>query len=95
MTRVGGPRRKSRHKLKKNVRTKGKFSLIRFFQKYKKGDEVYLNAEPAVQKSLFHHRFQGKAGIIKSKQGSNYYVEIKDGNKSKTILTHPIHLRKR
>jgi len=95
MKRVGGLRRKTRHKLKKNVRTKGKISLRRFFQKFKEGDKVYLAAEPAIQKGLYNPRFHGKAGIIKEKQGSNYYVQIKDGNKTKTILTHPVHLKRR
>jgi large subunit ribosomal protein L21e len=95
MKRTGGLRRKTRHKLKKNVRTKGKISLRRFFQRFSEGDKVYLTAEPAVQKGLYHPRFHGKAGIIRSKQGSNYYVDIKDGNKPKTLLTHPVHLKKR
>jgi large subunit ribosomal protein L21e len=94
MKRIGGLRRKTRHKLKKNVRTKGKISLRRFFQKFEEGDKVYLVAEPAIQKGLYNPRFHGKAGTIKEKQGSNYYVQIKDGNKIKTILTHPVHLKK-
>jgi len=95
MKRIGGLRRKTRHKLKKEIRTKGKISLRRFFQRFKEGDKVYLSAESAVQKGLYHPRFHGKAGTIKAKQGSNYYVEIKDGNKPKTVLIHPVHLRKR
>ena len=42
MKRTGGLRRKTRHKLKKNVRTKGKISLRRFFQRFNEGDKVYL-----------------------------------------------------
>jgi large subunit ribosomal protein L21e len=95
MKRVGGFRRKTRHKLKKNLRAKGKISIRKFFQKFKEGDQVYLVAEPANHKGMYHPRFHGKAGIIKDKQGSNYYVQIKDGNKTKTILTHPTHLKKR
>ena len=95
MKRIGGLRRKTRHKLRKSVRTKGKISLRRFFQKFKEGDKVYLAAEPAIQKGLYNPRFHGKAGIIKEKQGSNYYVQIKDGNKTKTILTHTVHLKRR
>jgi len=95
MKRIGGLRRKTRHKLKKNVRTKGKISLRQFFQKFKEGDKVYLTAEPAVQRGMYNPRFHSKAGIIKEKQGSNYYVQIKDGNKIKNILIHPVHLKKR
>ena len=95
MKRIGGLRRKTRHKLKKSVRTKGKISLRRFFQNFETGDLVYLVAEPAIQKGLYNPRFHGKAGIIENKQGSNYYVKIKDGNKIKSILTHPSHLKRR
>ncbi len=94
MQRTGGLRRKTRYKLKKNIRTKGKISLRRFFQRFKEGDRVYLSAEPAIQKGMYHPRFHGKAGTIKDKQGTNYHVEIKDGNKTKTVLTHPVHLKK-
>ena len=92
--RIGGLRRKARHKLKKNVRAKGKISLSKFFQSFKLGERVNLVTEPAVQRGGFHLRFQGKAGVIKKKQGSCYYVEIKDYKKPKLILAHPIHLKK-
>ena len=92
--RVGGFRRKTRSKLRKKVRAKGKFSLIRFFQTFKEGDRVYLKAEPAVQKGMYHPRFHNAAGTIMKKQGSNYYVQIKDGNKTKNILVHPIHMKR-
>jgi large subunit ribosomal protein L21e len=92
--RVGGLRRKSRKKLRKNIREKGKLSLTRYFQKFKQGEKVYLKAEPAIQKGLYHARFHGKMGIIKSKQGFCYNVEIKDGGKKKNLLIHPIHLKK-
>ncbi len=94
MQRVGGFRRKTRRKLSKNVRQKGKFSLTRFFQRLVEGDRVYLVAEPSIQKGMYFPRFHGKAGIIDGKQGSNYYVKIKDGNKSKRLLVHPVHLKK-
>ena len=92
--RVGGFRRKTRSKLRKRVRTKGKFSLVRFFQRFKEGDRVYLLAEPAIQKGMYHPRFHSSAGVIQKKQGSNYYVQIKDGNKTKSILVHPVHLKR-
>ena len=95
MKRVGGTRRKTRHKLKKNVKTKGKISLRKFFQKFVEGDQVYLCAEPAIQRGMYHPRFHGKAGIVKRKQGSSYYVEIKDGKKTKSVLIHPTHLTRR
>ncbi len=94
MQRVGGFRRKTRRKLSKKVRQKGKFSLRRFFQRMSEGDRVYLVAEPSVQKGMYFPRFHGKSGIIDGKQGSNYFVKIKDGNKEKRVLVHPVHLKK-
>ena len=51
-------------------------------------------AEPAVQRGMHHPRFQGKTGIVLGKQGTNYKVQIKDGNTKKIMITHPIHLKK-
>ena len=94
MQRTGGFRRKTRSKLRKNVRSKGKISIRKFLQKFIEGDRVNLVAEPGVQGGMYHPRFHGKSGIIGIKQGSNYYVKIRDGNKDKSLLVHPIHLKK-
>ena len=94
MQRIGGFRRKTRRKLTKNVRQKGKISISKFFQKFKEGDRVYLVAEPAYQKGMYFPRFHGKSGVVIESQGSNYYVQIKDGNKQKKLLIHPVHLKK-
>jgi len=92
--RIGGTRRKSRHKTSKNVKRKGKISLTKYFQKLEKGDRVKLKIEPAVQKGAFHLRFHGKSGVVKSKIGKCYKVMIKDGKKEKELIVHPIHLKK-
>ncbi len=94
MQRVGGSRRKSRSKLRKNVKARGKVPIRKYLQEFNEGEKVCLVAEPAVQKGMYHARFHGKHGIIGKKQGTNYYVKIKDGNKEKRILVHPIHLKK-
>ena len=94
MQRVGGFRRKSRHKLRKNVRSKGKISLSRYFQDLKVGDAVALISEPAVQKGMYWPKFYGKSGLVKSKRGKCYMVDIKTGNQIKTVIVHPVHLRK-
>jgi len=91
--RVGGPRKKARHKLKKNYRDRGKISLRRYLQEFKVGDRVYLVVEPAVQKADFHMRFSGKAGVIKGKRGNCYEVLIKDIKKEKLLIVHPVHLK--
>ena len=91
--RVGGFRRNTRYKLRKNVRQRGKISLRRFLQSFEVGDTVRLAAEPAYQKGMYFPRFYGKFGVVSKKVGSCYEVQIKDG-KTKTVVVHPVHLTK-
>jgi large subunit ribosomal protein L21e len=94
MNRKGGPRRKSRSKLRKHPSEKGKISIRRYFQTFKEGDKVQLIADSSLQKGLFPLRSYGKRGIVKAKQGRSYQIMIKDGGKEKTFIVHPLHLRK-
>ncbi len=91
--RVGGSRRKTRNIYKKHYKDKGKIPLSKYFKEYKIGDKVILKAEPAIQKSIYFHRYHGKSGIVKGKKGSCYEVTIKDKNKEKNIIVHPVHLK--
>jgi large subunit ribosomal protein L21e len=92
--RIGGFRRKTRHKLSKNVRDKGKISLSKYFAEFKNGQKVQLAAEPAVQKGMYFPRFHGRVGVINGKKGNCYDVEITDLKAKKTIIVHPVHLKK-
>ncbi|MBI2653278.1 50S ribosomal protein L21e [Candidatus Woesearchaeota archaeon] len=92
--RIGGFRRKTRYKFRKEKRARGKISLTRYFQSFKVGDKVYLAVEPSVQKGMYHPRFMGRAGIIKSRRGKCYEVSINDLGKEKTLIVHPIHLKR-
>ena len=92
--RIGGLRRKTRYKFRKAARTHGKISLKRYFQTFNGGDKVSLGVDSAVQTGMYHPRFYGKIGVIKAKRGKCYEIKIKDGNKEKVLVAHPIHLRK-
>jgi large subunit ribosomal protein L21e len=92
--RTGGFRRKTRSKLRKNVRDKGKISIRDTLQKFDINDKVALVAEPAVQKGMHHPRFQGRIAIITGKQGEAYKVTFIDGSLKKTQIVHPVHLRR-
>jgi len=93
VTRIGGSRRKTRSKLRKNVREKGKISIRRYLQTFKIGERVCLKAEPAVQKGMYFRRFHGKIGTIKGMKGKCYEVMIRDIKKNKLLVVHPIHLK--
>ena len=90
----GGSRRKTRSKFRKSARQKGKISISRYLQSFAIGDRVQLSAEPAVQRSFYHTRFHGKSGIVSGKRGRCYEVDIKDFNKKKMLVIHPVHLRR-
>ncbi|HLC22820.1 MAG TPA: 50S ribosomal protein L21e [Candidatus Nanoarchaeia archaeon] len=92
--RTGGPRRKTRDVLRKNVRDKGKLSISHYLQQFSVSDKVAFVAESAVQKGMHHRRFQGHIGIVVGKQGACYKVKIKDGNLEKFLIVHPVHLRR-
>lgn len=92
--RIGGNRRKTRHKLAKNVRARGKISLAKYFQEFNKGDKVCLVAEPSIHLGMYFPRFHGKAGTILGKKGKCYEIQIKDINKEKKVVVHPTHLKR-
>ncbi|MBN1644412.1 50S ribosomal protein L21e [Candidatus Woesearchaeota archaeon] len=92
-SRKGTTRRKTRKLMSKHFRKKGKISLTSFLSTYKKGDKVVIKPEPAYQKGICHLRFYGHKGIIKSKRGDCYLVQIKDQNKPKEVIVHPVHLK--
>ncbi|MEK6940943.1 MAG: 50S ribosomal protein L21e [Nanoarchaeota archaeon] len=94
MKRVGGFRRKTRSKLRKNVRDGGKISIRRFLQTFNDGDIVSLKAEPAIQTGMYFPRFHGLVGKVIGKQGKCYMVSLKDGHKTKHVIIHPVHLRR-
>ncbi|MFH1290696.1 MAG: 50S ribosomal protein L21e [Nanoarchaeota archaeon] len=77
----------------KKPRQKGKFSFMRFFQKFQPGDSVAVVRELS-QPFAYSKRLQGKTGKVLEKRGSAYHVEIKDLNKVKKYLIRAIHLKR-
>lgn len=92
--RIGGLRRKSRYKFRKELRAKGKVSLTNYFRAFNSGDRIHLAVESGIQKGMYHPRFMGKSGVIKGKRGRCYEVKINDFGKEKILIVHPVHLKK-
>ena len=92
--RIGGSRRKTRYKFKKETNRRGKISISRYFQKFEVGDKVSLGVEPAVQKGMYYPTYLGKIGTITGKRGRCYEILINDMDKEKTLIAHPVHLRR-
>ena len=92
--RLGGFRRKTRSKLRKNYRDSGKLSIAKYLEEFKLNDKVILKAEPSIQKGMYFPRFHAKPGIVIGSQGNCCKVKIKDGGKDKVLIVHPAHLKR-
>jgi len=65
-----------------------------FLQKFRKGESVVIYPEPSSQKGMPFIRYKGRVGKVIGIRGKSYLVEIFDGNKKKTLISKPEHLRK-
>jgi len=92
--RQGGSRHRTRRTFKKDMRRHGKISISRYFAEFKTGDRVCLKAETAIQSAMYHHRYHGRMGTVKSKQGRCYIVAVRVGGTVKNICLHPVHLKR-
>ena len=77
----------------KRLRSKGKISFTRYFQRFKPGDAVAVIRELSI-KFGYPRKLQGRTGKVIEKRGAAYEVEIKDLNKPKRYLIKPIHLQR-
>ncbi len=88
-----GYRRKARSLLSKKPREHGKIALSRILYEYQPGDRVVIKIDPSVHKGMPHRRYQGKVGIIVSRRGRAYEVNVTQGDAIKEIIVRPEHLR--
>lgn len=77
---------------RKKVREKGKIRLSQYFKKIDDGVNVTVVTDMGLQ-SRFPKRLKGLSGSVIGSRGKFKLVEIKTGDKMKTFIIHPIHLR--
>lgn len=94
MPQTSGRRIKTRSLLKKNVREKGIKTPSYLLQDYKPGDKVVLKYDPSIHKGMPHRRFYGKIGTVTGKRGKAYVLQVIDGDKTKTLIARPEHLKR-
>lgn len=92
--RKGGSRRGTRQILRKREGAHGKLSHRKYLQTFENGDKVVFAAESSVHSGMYNKKFHSKIGVVEEKKGFCYEVSVKDGSKTKTIITHPVHLKK-
>ena len=89
-----GPRSRSRKKMTKRARDRGKVPITKYLQNFEIGEKAAMVIEPTAYKGGPHHKFHGLTGTITGKQGNAYKLKVKDGNMEKIILAKPEHLKK-
>lgn len=57
------------------------------------GDYAAIKAEASMQEGMPHPRYQGVSGTIVGQRGRAYIIEIKDGGKTKRLISNPEHLK--
>ena len=92
--RIGTARRKTRGLYSIKHRNKGKIKIRDYLQSFNEGDKIVLRIMPNVQSGIPFRRFVGLTGIVNGKQGVAYKVDVIDGKKTKSLLVHPVHMRK-
>ncbi len=78
---------------RKQIRTRGKIQLSRYFQNFKEGESVAVIVETSIA-STFPKRLQGRTGTVIEKRGRSYVVRIMENEKEKKFIIEPIHLKK-
>ena len=89
-----GPRKKSRQILSKSPRSRGLSPITHEFQEFEVGEKVHIYLDPSIHHGMPATRFHGKTGTVMGTQGKAFVLAVKDGDKTKTVLSTPEHLRK-
>ena len=93
MAHHNGPRKKTRYKLKKDLRKRGVVPVTSLIQKFDLGQKVHVVCEPSIQKGMPHRRFHGMTGTVVGQRGRAWLLAIRDGQKDKIVIARPQHLK--
>jgi len=82
-----------RHK-SRNIMTKSAPRGVSFLlREYHVGQQALVIIDPRQHKGLPHRRYHGKVGIVKNVGRRSVTLDIKLGNKTKTLITRLDHIK--
>ena len=84
-----GFRHKSRSVLTKN----GPRGVSFLLQKYNIGDRALIQIDSRQHKAMPHRRYHGKVGSVKEVGRRSLILNVKLGNKTKTLITRFDHIK--
>jgi large subunit ribosomal protein L21e len=93
MAHHNGTRKKTRYKLKKDLRKRGIVPVTAVIQQFEVGQKVHVVCEPSIQKGMPNRRFHGKTGTVMGQRGRAWVLTIRDGDKDKVVIARPQHLK--
>jgi large subunit ribosomal protein L21e len=93
MAHHNGIRKKTRYKLKKDLRKRGIVPVTAVIQQFEVGQKVHVVCEPSIQKGMPNRRFHGKTGTVMGQRGRAWVLSIRDGDKDKVVIARPQHLK--
>ncbi len=62
-------------------------------REYHEGDRALVIIDPSQHKGLPHRRYHGKVGIIRNVGRRSIILDVKLGNKTKTLITRFDHIK--
>ncbi len=89
-----GFRRKTRDKLSKPPRMRGKLGITKILKEFNVGDRVAIKIEPSFHYGMPHPRYHGRVGVVVGKRGRCYEVKLETDKGEKLLIAHPVHLIK-
>ncbi len=82
-----------RHK-SRNIMTKsGPRGVSFLLREYQVGQQALVIIDPRQHKGLPHRRYHGKVGIVKNVGRRSVTLDVKLGNKTKTLITRLDHIK--
>src|ERR1041385_3268057 len=93
VVRSKGFRSKTRSKLSKTHRTRGMPPPTHSLRDFPPGSKVAIVLNASVHKGMPHPRFQGQTGMVTDRRGDAFIVTIRDGGKTKQLISRPEPLR--
>ena len=77
----------------RKIKSSGKVGMTGIFKEFNNNDRVVIDIKAGFS-GMPHPRYRGKHARIIEKQGNAHIIEIKDGDKKKTLVSYPVHLKK-
>ena len=82
-----------RHKSRSLLTKKNPRGVSFLLREYKEGDRALVKIDPRQHKSIPHRRYHGKVGIVRAVGRRVLTLDVKLGNKTKTLITRLDHIK--